>query len=136
MSEPEAYTERGSFDLRLAAEPFVLDGGDQNQLIAGAHFPIHFGGMSVALNNSGGVTAVVSVDDSPDGTTWTPVLFSTDTLSNLLNITIVGRGQQQILFESIQRYVRFRLAENVEGGVQGRWHQFVPRARKSVEALY
>jgi len=131
MSEPEAVTERTSWSFPTSQ---VIDGGDQTQYIAGATVPIHFAGMSLCINNNSATRlATFQVDDSPDGTTWTPVLFSTSALSGQLTIAIVPLGQVHILFESEERFIRLSVSPRIEDHVHVVGHQFPPRGRAAIE---
>ena len=134
MSEPESFTERESFDLH---DQIVLDGGDMSEWVAGAHFPVHFGGMACTLNNSSEtVSAVIRVADSVDGVTWTPVPFSVSNLGGLLSFTIVPLSQKQILFDSRRRYIRIATSPWNASGVNCVLQQHIPRSRLAGAEAY
>ena len=134
MGALESFTERMRFFIY---DHFVIDGGDSgapNAVVspmeyAVARRPIHFGGLNIALSNSSPtVTSTITVDDSDNSVNWTPVLFSIDTTSGLLNYTMVALSQVAILFESSRRYWRISTSPYNPDGVLAVAHQWIPRA--------
>jgi hypothetical protein len=102
-----------------------------------AGYPVHFAGMAAFLRNAAQTeTAQVFVDESADGATWTPVLFSTPTNSGNLSVTLQPLAYELISFESSQQYVRLRLANEVEEGVYAYCVQYPPISRAPVTETY
>ena len=77
-------------------------------------YPIHFAGAALFLYNSAPAirtdawatpdatahTYALSIEESDDGVTYSPVQFSTPTEGGQLTDTIVGQGLRAVLFTS------------------------------------
>ena len=98
-----------------------------------SNFPIHFGGACIHCANASPTEVTISLQESVDGSIWTVLPFSDVNSGPLLTKTIVGLGQQSILFTSIRRYVRFIVTPLVVEGVSFDLTQFVPRQREEEE---
>ncbi len=135
MGAPESISERTRVEVH---DNVILDAGvlatEADIANPNIHSLIHFSGASLLVNNSSAIVAALfSISDSPDGTTWTPILFSADSQSLLTTFSICPLGQQSFLFESIRRYVRFTVTPYNPEGVQIVLSQFIPRAAVAAE---
>ena len=123
MSEPEFVIQRHRFIIGPSEQHNVLDGGQVQA--------IHFGGAAAHIHNGDETdNAIIRVDDSDDGQTWTPVYFSTTAAANNLALTLVPLSKATILFESARRFVRIRAqdaaGDGLAGGVSVDLTQFPP----------
>ena len=91
----------------------------------------HFGGMSAHIRNRANSTVSISVSASMDNFTFYPVLFSSTSNSSLARLSIVGRGEQTILFETSRRYLKISVAPAVGSGVVVDLVQHPPRGLAS-----
>ena len=80
-------------------------------------YPIHASGMAVFMKNENAVAVTISVQDSPDGVTYSPVLFSTPAVGGQVNLTLQPLANAVILFMSRQQFVRIRSTPRGEDGV-------------------
>ena len=135
MSKP---TLRHYFDV---GERVLVQGGGHSE---GTYefqeiYPVEtVAGMAIFLENTSAVAAVIRIDESADGTTWTPVTFSTHTLAGQLTITLVSQSRAGILFTSSSKYVRVRAldadGDRVQSGVYCYAVEYPPEATRT--ALY
>lgn len=92
--------------------------------------PLHFSGGAFLLhNNSSTVTARVTIADSPNGTVYTAVSFSSWNQSSLLLMDIVPQGLSTILVRSVQPWVRITVTPNIPEGMYFHLVQWQPRAQ-------
>jgi len=128
---PNLPTIRGYFDLKGDRTSKLI-----NEIYHPYNYPIHFSGLAVFAANAGSVNAVVSVDESPNSTVWTPVLIATPTQAGLLSVTIRGQSYVLFTFKSVQKYVRVKLASPSSDGVYFYTCQYPPVGNEGVEAGY
>lgn len=121
MNEP---TIRWKFDVHNSVV-LSAEGADAPEHL----LPIHFAGAALFCANTSPANRVVSVEDSPDGTTWTPVLVSTHANSGLLNVTVVGYSYVAVLFRTAQPYVRISVTPYSPEGVECWLVEYPPVAR-------
>lgn len=92
--------------------------------------PVHYAGGALFVANTSSETVTVSIQESADGTTWTPVTFSTHTTAGNLTNDLVSRAYGVYLFETTGTYVRITAANEdddpVEERVQCWFVQFPP----------
>lgn len=128
MNEPvQRTTVRLTEAAILTAQPELSD--DLLEILQ----PIHFAGAAVHIQNQGTTPTVFFVEDSTNGTTWSPLLVSTHTTAGNLSIPVTEHGQAGIFFVTSARYVRFRVAPACPAGVICVVSQFPPRGRDLVE---
>jgi len=97
-------------------------------------YPIHFTGAGLFIINESSVfAATISLDDSPNGTTWTSILFSTHSTSGNLNITLVPNSYTTLLFVSCQQYVRISVDPELPDGLFVHLVQWPPTKVPCVE---
>jgi len=99
-------------------------------------FPCHYAGLALFFVNNGSNANTICVDESPNGSVWTPVLFSTPTLSGQIQLTLQPLAYGAILFISAQKHVQVRILEESDGGVEVFGCQFPPLGRPGVESNY
>lgn len=90
-------------------------------------FPIHFAGAALLCRNASADAAVLTIEESTDGTTWGTVLQSTKDGAGLSSVTIAGLSFASILFHSTREFVRFSLATVSDAGVYISLVQFPPK---------
>jgi hypothetical protein len=100
-------------------------------------YPVHFAGVGIfAINTSEDQDAVLTVEDSADGVTWAPVLFSLAGSAGNLSVTLAPQAYGVFLFVSAQKYVRVRVGEEILEGVDLWAVQFPPVGREGVSEAY
>jgi len=112
------------------------DGWDEGTYQFQERYPIeHVAGMAVFMENTSDDTAVVRIDESDNGTTWTPVTFSTHTLAGQLMVTMVSQSRTAILFTSTSEYLRVRAldadGEAIRSGVYCYAIEYPPETARS-----
>ena len=113
-----------SADERIQRDHFVVN---QVFMLPDDLYPVHVAGMSLFCYNASEYhesaipptpeASVLSIQDSPDGTTWSAVTFSVGGEAPVLTHTIQPGGKSVLLFTSQEKYVRISLAANNEAGV-------------------
>ena len=77
-------------------------------------YPIHFAGAALFVSNPSDEVVTISIDESDNGTTYTPVVFATPATAGNLTIDLVEQSFVAILFVSASKYFRVS-AENAAG---------------------
>ena len=127
---PNFPTGRSYFDLRGPRNSHVFNLDWDN-------YPIHGAGMAVFIANSSlNQAATVSIVESADGATWTPVLFSTPTTTNQLNVVVGPQAARAFIFVSSQKFVRVKTAQQVNDGVFCYTCQYPPPGREGIPSEY
>jgi len=97
-------------------------------------YPIHFSGAGLfIINESSTFSVTISLDDSPLGTVWSPILFSTHSTAGNLNITLVPNSYTTLLFKSCQKYVRISADPDMSEGLYVHLVQWPPTKVACVE---
>ena len=92
-------------------------------------WPIHFAGAAAFLfNQSPTLASVITVDESNDGTTWTPVILANLNSEVNLNITVVPLSYAVFLFTSRAKYVRFTCTASNPAGIHFHLVSWMPRS--------
>ncbi len=99
----EQSLQRNYFQVAAAATPHVF-----------SNWPINHAGAALhVFNASPDTNAVVTIEESDDGATWTTVTFSTITAAAALNLTVVPQALGSLLFVSISKFVRVSLTADI-----------------------
>jgi len=100
-------------------------------------YPIHFSGAGLyIINESPSNSVTVSLDDSPLGSVWTPILFSTPISSGNLNYTLVPNSYVTLLFVSCEKFVRISVTPDAPDGLFVHLVQWPPTKVPCVEEDY
>ncbi len=100
-------------------------------------YPVHASGAALMIvNESSILNAVISLDESVNGTTWTPILFSTHSTAGNLNITLVPQAYNTFLFTSCREFVRITTTPDNADGVYVHMVQWPPTKVVCVDEVY
>ena len=99
------------------------------------NYPIHATGIGILLrNNSDDTNAVVSVEESEDGVTYSAKVIHVATVATTqLSHTMVPKSTALISFTSDKEYVKLKLSSRIDEGVDADLFQFPPIPRELSE---
>jgi len=96
-------------------------------------YPIHIAGASMFLVNQSDEDRVLTLADSPDGSTWTTQLVALGGANPVASVTIMAQGNAMIAFSTMEKYLRLSLDARCEEGVSVDLVQFPHGDRDSVD---
>ena len=99
-------------------------------------WPIHFAGAGLFIQNPMDHDVIVTIEDSVDGTTWAPIVYSTPDSAGNVGVTLTARSYRAFLFVTANEYVRVSITPTTGYGVAMSMFQFMPRSRQIAEGVY
>lgn len=99
-------------------------------------YPVHAVGMAVFFKNEGENEATISIEESNDGVSWSPVLFSTPVSSGNISYTLQPLANLGILFISSCQFVRINTDPSIPEGLYVWTVQYPPVGERMGDIPY